>query len=50
MLIRTPGANDPIIEWSEENYPIVADPPYEPVLPTELQTLATKNKDIADEY
>ena len=49
-LVRTPGSNDPIIEWSDNKAPLDPHPPYCPVLPDEIAPYARDNTDVSDIY
>ena len=40
MLLRNPGSNEAINEWSEERVPVTATPEYRPALPDELRAYA----------
>ena len=41
MLVRTPGSNDPVIEWTKDQYDVDPTPAYRPILPDELKPIAS---------
>ena len=41
MLVRTPGSNDPVIEWTKDQYPVEVSPAYSPILPDDLKPFAS---------
>lgn len=47
MLVRTPGSNDPIIEWTKDTYDVDPAPAYQPILPDDLKPIASLAKSRA---
>jgi len=47
MLVRTPGSNDPIIEWTKDEYDVDPAPAYQPILPDDLKPIASLAKSRA---
>ena len=50
MILRTPGANEVVTEWSKERHKVPTDPPYRPILPPDAPPSLKRPRPARPDY